>query len=831
MKNRGFAYFFLFTIFISSTVIYSAIVKVQSISEGERFTATQSGRWLSREKGLILIPDEVKEKLSGRIYSEASSSWQLTRTIPDDLNALQWSLDHSNNYDINAPEAWDITTGSKDVIVAVIDTGMDIDHEDMIGNIWVNKDEIAGNGIDDDLNGYIDDIHGWNTRDANGAVDDLFGHGTFVGGIIGARGNNSLGICGVNYNTSLMILNAFGNSNETDTEFLIEAIDYAVRNGAQIINASWGSNGYSPAMEEMIDYARQNGVLFVAASGNDADNIDDLPFFPAAYANSNVISVGSHELYGEVSSFSNYGRLHTDLVAPGTSCYSLRPGSSYGQGSGTSYAAPHVAGTAALLLSAYPSLHYWDVKAKIMGSVRVNSDLDLYVASTGYLDAASALQTVPSGELPELSIQLGYIGSNGCLLKINDDQSHLYDIRYHTMPFTDDSFYEVQPAQMKRSRNGRLILDGLAQDTTYSIAVRKINETGYCSKMSNVIDVHTRSRQAVFENLGEEGETGFLAESQWKRTSSRYYEGASCWTIQNDQMTYGPNQNSVLTSELIDTSGLHSPCLTFVHQHQFYPSVMNQFDYGVVECSTDDGKSWEILRYYYSLRSYWKDESITLPENPGAIRVRFRFVSDDIEDVEDEIGWFIDQIRIEEGYERVRMERNLFFEPYHLFDIRRPENEYKEAAGAGSWTTQYKSVRLPGKETRLVQYYNCSQGLNASALSVPTFPVKGRYRVYGVYGSNANAKNVRYTIRDIDGMHEVLLDQDGFKKGNSWIDLGVYSFHGGRSSEKGSVSIDNRKCTGAVYSDNEYRMDVELFRCEFESELIQTDAGHVYKLF
>ena len=228
--------------------------------------------------------------------------------------------------DIDAPEAWDITTGSSSVVVAVIDSGVDYNHPDLTDNIWNNQGEIAGNGIDDDGNGYVDDIRGWDFVDNDNNPIDSPGHGTHVAGTIAAVGNNVEGVTGVCWTVKIMplrFLDATGYGTVLDE---VEAIDYAIENGANIINASFGSNVDSTAERAAISMARDAGILFIAAAGNSGIDNDLFPHYPSNYDLDNIVAVTATEQYDKLAWFSNYGVNSVDVAAPGTNIYNCKPG-------------------------------------------------------------------------------------------------------------------------------------------------------------------------------------------------------------------------------------------------------------------------------------------------------------------------------------------------------------------------------------------------------------------------------------------------------------------------------------------------------------------------
>lgn len=324
----------------------------------------------------------------------------------DPGTASQWALDA-----MRATQAWDVTTGSRSVVVAVIDSGIDLTHPDLVGNIWTNPGEIAGNGIDDDGNGFVDDVHGWNfvTNDAN--VQDGYGHGTHVAGIIGASGNNGVGVTGINWNVSIMALRFQDNQGLGYTGDAIKAIQYATMMrrdygvNVVVINASWGGGtGYSSTLETALRDAGTAGITFVAAAGNGGADNDAITRYPSGYDLPNVIAVGACGSTGELAGFSNYGATSVDLAASGTGIYSTLPGGQYGWLSGTSQAAPQVAGAVALLAAGKPGISVDAVRAALLGSVDRLPSLSGKVASGGRLDVLAAFASLGLATLPPVTV-------------------------------------------------------------------------------------------------------------------------------------------------------------------------------------------------------------------------------------------------------------------------------------------------------------------------------------------------------------------------------------------------------------------------------------------
>ncbi|HMO02744.1 MAG TPA: S8 family peptidase [Oligoflexia bacterium] len=263
---------------------------------------------------------------------------------------------------IQAPAAWDFVTGSSDLVVAVIDTGVDYNHPDLKDNIWINETELTGiTGVDNDDNGYIGDIHGYNFSYNNGDPIDDNGHGTHVAGTIGAKGENGIGVVGINWNVKIMplkFLDSFGSGALSDAVRALEYVAEMKRRGVNIVatNNSWGGGGFNQSLYDAIGGLNNLGVTFVAAAGNASSNNDQSPSYPASYNLPNVVSVAAVNVNDQLAGFSNYGGNSVHIAAPGVSILSTLPGGGYGTLSGTSMAAPHVTGALALLSSLVPSL-------------------------------------------------------------------------------------------------------------------------------------------------------------------------------------------------------------------------------------------------------------------------------------------------------------------------------------------------------------------------------------------------------------------------------------------------------------------------------------------
>jgi subtilisin family serine protease len=296
--------------------------------------------------------------------------------------------------DIDAPEAWDTYTGDHNVIVGVIDTGIDYLHPDLVDNMWTNPGEIPANGLDDDGNGYVDDVHGYDFANHDSdPMDDHF-HGTHCAGTIAGSGNNGLGVTGVAWKAKLAALKFLDAGGSGTLEAAVEAIAYANAMDIPITSNSWGGGGFSQALKDVIDAGAERGFLFVAAAGNDANDNDQFPSYPATYESENILAVAATDSRDDMASFSSFGATTVDLGAPGVDVYSCFPNGQYQYLSGTSMATPHVSGAAALLKSYNPQLGYVELKAALLAGVDPVPSLNGRVLSNGRLNVSKALNGV-----------------------------------------------------------------------------------------------------------------------------------------------------------------------------------------------------------------------------------------------------------------------------------------------------------------------------------------------------------------------------------------------------------------------------------------------------
>ncbi|HJQ69656.1 MAG TPA: S8 family peptidase [Blastocatellia bacterium] len=404
-------------------------------SRFERIETSGGELFLFKFDPRLSVQDAIRNTLSDpRVeYAEPNYLLRPAETVPnDEFFNLMWGLANDGNAgaagaDIGATRVWDITQGSQDVVVAVVDTGADLSHPDLAANAWVNPGEVAGNGVDDDRNGLVDDVNGWNFFSNNNRVfEDGFvdRHGTHVSGTIGAAGNNHLGVAGVAWRVKLMSVKFIGLMDgeiEGTTADAIKAINYvtALRNrgvNLRAINASWGDADRSNALRNAIAAAGQAGILFVTAAGNGGDDgrgddVDQSPDYPSGWSKEvpSIISVAALDRNDRLPSYSNFGHETVDVAAPGGVCncsngiYSTLPGGGYGYAFGTSMSAPHVTGIAALLWSVEPALTPAQVKQRIVSTAQPVTSLASRVVSSGRASAFNALtNAIPQGTPPSI---------------------------------------------------------------------------------------------------------------------------------------------------------------------------------------------------------------------------------------------------------------------------------------------------------------------------------------------------------------------------------------------------------------------------------------------
>ncbi|EGD45940.1 peptidase S8 and S53 subtilisin kexin sedolisin [Ruminiclostridium papyrosolvens DSM 2782] len=395
------------------------------------------------------LADDIKKQDLNNDIQYIQPDYQLSLSTNDSYYSSQWGVENNlvvydeksseqiNSYicDSNIVEAWRKSTGNG-AVIAVIDTGVEATHEDLAQNIWVNTKEIPGNGIDDDGNGKIDDINGWNFIDNSNAVYDTLNisdenHGTHIAGIIAAVKDNGKGIAGVAPSAKILPLKVFNNGKAYTSDIML-AIQYAENIGVKIVNCSWGSTDKNPSLEEVI---QNSSMLFVCAAGNSSADIDNVPVYPADFDCPNIIVVASVNKNGILSGFSNYGEKNVDVAAPGDGIISTLPSNSYGEMSGTSMATAFVSGEAALMSANIPDINSVDLKEGIIRCSDHLSSLSGKVSGSSKINCVNSLNNHSTDKIidvPDISVV-----QNGIVL------TEQLDIGEKEFSEDDNSSYEI----------------------------------------------------------------------------------------------------------------------------------------------------------------------------------------------------------------------------------------------------------------------------------------------------------------------------------------------------------------------------------------------------
>lgn len=366
------------------------------VKDGSRLVVVRSATLSTAELVKQLTADPTVE------YAEPDYILHADVTPNDPLWSSLWGMTQ-----IGAPDAWNVTTGSAEVVIADIDTGVDYTHPDLATNMWTNPGEIPGNGIDDDGNDYVDDVYGIDRANSDSDPRDDQGHGSHTSGTAAGVGNNGTGVAGVCWTARIMALKYLGSDGSGYTSDAVTCIDYVYWEkthgiNVAVINASWGGGGYSSSLESAITAAGNAGIVFVASAGNDTNDNDASPSYPASYNCSNIISVAASNSTDALADFSNYGATSVDLAAPGEDILSTVPSvydsSGYAWMDGTSMAAPHVTGAVALCAAQFPSETMAQRISRILNSTDAVGALSGYCVTGGRLNVAKAIGGSPGGD-------------------------------------------------------------------------------------------------------------------------------------------------------------------------------------------------------------------------------------------------------------------------------------------------------------------------------------------------------------------------------------------------------------------------------------------------
>lgn len=530
---------------------------------------------------------------------------------------------------IQAPQAWETTTGSRTgPVVAVIDGGIDYNHPDLAKNMWTNPGEIPGDGLDNDGNGVVDDVHGFDAANKDGDPMDDSGHGTHCAGTVGAEGDNGQGVVGVNWQAQLMgvkfLSGGFG-----DTADAIEGILYATKMGARITSNSWGGPLYNQAL---YDALAASPALHLCAAGNDSNDNDIVPMYPASYDLPNVVTVAATDEDDRLASFSNKGATTVELAAPGVRTYSTVPNGEYGSKSGTSMATPHVSGVAALIATQYPAISNQELKDRLIFGVDRLPQLEGQLISGGRLNALRSLEDdrVGPGEIGELSAGPGTATELPLSwLATGDDGAEgtaaAYEVAWSPRPITAENFAQAvqlrtPPPQAAGAREtAHIHLHPSSQERELHVAVRAVDNVGNRGPLQSTTAT-LPAAQVQFEDDGENGAERWTAEGSWSLVD--FPGRGKVWT-DSPGGEYGLNLNASLTSQVFSLEGLQSAKLNFECKHDLEIT----FDKVFLEASRD-GQAWSELASFNLLKG-WEEKSYDLtPFVGGPLQLRFRLKTD-----------------------------------------------------------------------------------------------------------------------------------------------------------------------------------------------------------
>ncbi len=540
---------------------------------------------------------------------------------------------------IFAQKAWSKTTGSSQVLVAVIDSGIDYNHQDLAGDYWHNAGESGSdsrgqdkrtNGIDDDHNGKIDDWRGWNFLDNNNDPMDSNEHGTHCAGTIGAVGNKGVGITGANGNVSLVGLKFINRDGVGSIADAISAVEYAISIGAHVINNSWGGDEYSETMAAVIRKADAAGIVFVVAAGNDSNNNDIGPDYPASYPIDNIISVAAVDGQGQLASFSNYGPRTVHIAAPGVQILSTVPGNDYARLDGTSMAAPYVSGAAALIKARFPQLNVREIKARLLGGATPSAALQPYVR-TGLLNIDNALNndfTPPPApqRVRVLTTSASFLDLEWDYNAATDGDIYGFDVRYSQSPINSESEWQTATAatiamgpSLSNQKTFLARVNNFPLNSSGYLQVRAYDRSGNWSPLTTNLSFALQKVKSVYANRGDSLE-GITINGSWDIEN---LSGVGRVLSDSPGGTYGFDQTTTLTLAPIEMTGTEV-ILTFATKHEFELG----YDFGYLEVSTDQGASWFQMAVFNGSLDWTAFAYSITPPTKSSILIRFRITSD-----------------------------------------------------------------------------------------------------------------------------------------------------------------------------------------------------------
>ena len=430
-------------------------VKVRHFKTSDVFAVIEA-KGLKSARALIESDERVAYAEPNYLYHVIGSRADTLPTNDSKLSQL-WGIQNTGQSDaagqpgkagsdIHVVPVWNEgITGSKKVKVAIIDTGVEYTHPDLQANIMKNTAEIEGDGIDNDNNGFVDDVYGWNFNQnlANGMDDH--NHGTHCAGTIGGVGNNGFGVVGVNWNVSILPIKFLSAQGSGSLDAAVQSIQYATMMGVDIMSNSWGGGPYTQALFDVIEESHKKGILFVAAAGNESNDNDASASYPATYQIDNVLSVAATDNRDQIASFSNYGRTKVHVAAPGVKILSTVRNADYQVFSGTSMATPHVSGIAALMLSANPSLTYQQIKDTLINTSDKIRSLSKKVVARGRVNVYNAIHgIVPADSSPAENLWKDYTYSVESPHPYVENKTYTFDINVTNAKYVRVVFESIE---------------------------------------------------------------------------------------------------------------------------------------------------------------------------------------------------------------------------------------------------------------------------------------------------------------------------------------------------------------------------------------------------
>lgn len=588
-----------------------------------------------------------------QLDTDMSGEAQLSAEKPENLNGQLWGINNEGqtggtaDADVDAPEAWTIQKGATQAeggpLIAVIDTGVNYNHEALQGNIWTNPGEIPGDGIDNDNNGVVDDVHGFNAAADSGDPLDDNDHGSHCAGSIGANGTNPKGLYGVSQKANIMgvkFLTARGGGTLADA---IESVLYATKMGARVTSNSWGGGGFNQAL---FDAFKASPAMHIIAAGNSRSDNDARPAYPATFDLPNIISVAATDHNDNLASFSNYGATTVDLSAPGVDILSSTSGGAneYKSFSGTSMATPHVTGAANLLLTQFPDMSNEELKARLMNSVDKKDQLDGKMITGGRLNANNALEVdetapgapndfrVKSAKAGEVLIGFTATGddhwcgdANAYVLKVSDKPIVDGEAGEGQVSFDDaQSVATGKPGETGTLEEVAIKTRLSGSDQPIYVALKVQDNVGNLSEIRTASGVVPAAKVA-FEDTVDGDSNNFTAEGNWAKVD---VPGRGKVYTDSPDGAYGNDNDFSLTSKAVSLKDISGATLAFDSKFE----LENRYDNVFVEVAEVPAEgaeaNWQGAATLNGT-SEWGTQEVDLSAFDGKdVQFRFRLKSD-----------------------------------------------------------------------------------------------------------------------------------------------------------------------------------------------------------